>query len=406
MSDQTANAELKRLRAQFADLQAELARVHHRLDMFETLVENATDSIIIYDQQGTILYTNPAALHMHHLKPSDTLVGTSVAALIAPEEHPRMGSELPEALAASGSWSGMLTLQRPDGSRMLSYQSVKMLADDQGQVVYQASFGRDVSEQQRIEETMRANEERMRLVIGNAPIVLFALDRDGIFTLSDGSGLKAMGLVPGQVVGISIFEIYREAPDFLVGIRRALAGETVKIIAGGAGLTYEQTLVPLRDDQGKILGLIGVAIDITERMRADEQRVALQEEVIQAQQAALRELSTPLIPIANGVIAMPLIGTIDSSRAQQMMESLLIQVAEQQSEVAIIDITGVQVVDTQVAAALLRTAQAVQMLGARVVLTGIRPEVAQTLVGIGADLSSITTKGTFQMGIAYALERR
>ena len=139
---------------------------------------------------------------------------------------------------------------------------------------------------------------------------------------------------------------------------------------------------------------------------ADEQRVALQEEVIQAQQAALRELSTPLIPIANGVIAMPLIGTIDSSRAQQMMESLLIQVAEQQAEVAIIDITGVQVVDTQVAAALLRTAQAVQMLGARVVLTGIRPEVAQTLVGIGADLSSITTKGTFQMGIAYALERR
>ena len=215
-----------------------------------------------------------------------------------------------------------------------------------------------------------------------------------------------MGLVPGQVVGISIFEIYREAPEFLVGIRRALAGETVKIIAGSAGLTYEQTLVPLRDDQGKISGLIGVAIDITERMRADEQRVALQEEVIQAQQAALRELSTPLIPIANGVIAMPLIGTIDSSRAQQMMESLLIQVAEQQAEVAIIDITGVQVVDTQVAAALLRTAQAVQMLGARVVLTGIRPEVAQTLVGIGADLSSITTKGTFQMGIAYALERR
>jgi rsbT co-antagonist protein RsbR len=405
VSEQTVDGDLQPLSVQIAELRAELTRTKHRLEMFEKLAENASDTIFIYDQQGTIIYHNPAALRMHHLQPSDSLLGTAVTARIAPEELSRLSKEIPEAFAKNGFWSGLTKLQRPDGSNLISYQSTTMLPRGEDGVVYQASFGRDVTEQVQAEERMRVNEERLHIVINNAPIVLFALDRDGVFTLSDGHGLKAMGLEPGQVVGMSAFDLYRDAPDFVADLRRALAGETVKSISAGSGLSYEQTFVPLRDAQGEISGMLGVAIDTTDRTRAEEQRIALQEEVIQAQQAALRELSTPLIPIAEGVIAMPLIGTIDSARAQQMMEALLTGVAEQQSEVAIVDITGVQVVDTQVAAALLRTAQAVQMLGAKVVLTGIRPEVAQTLVGIGADLSSIITKGTFQMGIAYALER-
>lgn len=100
---------------------------------------------------------------------------------------------------------------------------------------------------------------------------------------------------------------------------------------------------------------------------------------------------------------MPLIGTVDSRRAQLVLETLLEGIAAYQAQVAILDITGVQIVDTQVANALIDAAQAVRLLGADVVLTGIRPEVAQTLVGIGADLSGIITCSTLQSGIAYAL---
>lgn len=148
------------------------------------------------------------------------------------------------------------------------------------------------------------------------------------------------------------------------------------------------------------------ASDLAALRAAEREREALQHELIEAQQAALRELGTPLFPVAEGVVVMPLIGAIDSNRAQQILEGLLEGVARQRAAMAIIDITGVKVVDTQVAGALLRAAQAVRLLGAEVVLTGISPEVAQTLVQIGADMSALTTRGSLQSGMAYALSRR
>jgi rsbT co-antagonist protein RsbR len=144
--------------------------------------------------------------------------------------------------------------------------------------------------------------------------------------------------------------------------------------------------------------------NITERKRAEEalrQSIAL-EETIRAQQATLAELSTPLIPISDQVMVMPLIGSVDSRRAQQVIDTLLQGISTSGAQVAILDITGVPVVDTQVANALIRAAQAVKLLGAQVVLTGIRPEVAQTLVGLGTDLSGVTTRSSLQSGIAYA----
>jgi rsbT co-antagonist protein RsbR len=127
------------------------------------------------------------------------------------------------------------------------------------------------------------------------------------------------------------------------------------------------------------------------------------EEVITAQKEALRELSTPIIPISDTVMIMPLIGTIDTARAQQVIETLLEGVAASRIRTAIIDITGVLLVDTQVANVLIQAAQAVKLLGAQVVLTGIRPEVSQTLVGLGIELRGIVTQSTLQSGIAYAI---
>jgi len=143
---------------------------------------------------------------------------------------------------------------------------------------------------------------------------------------------------------------------------------------------------------------------IEQQKQAEAERAALHEQIIEAQRAALRELSTPLIPVSDNVVIMPLIGTIDTGRAQQVMETLLEGVAHQQATLAILDITGVSVVDTQVAQALVSAAQAVRLLGARVMLTGIQPQIAQTLVHLGVDLSSIETRGSLQAGIATALK--
>jgi anti-anti-sigma regulatory factor len=162
-------------------------------------------------------------------------------------------------------------------------------------------------------------------------------------------------------------------------------------------------LFPLLNIQGEIYAVGGISTDMTERKRAEEERTILQQQIIDAQQAAIRELSTPLLPLAEHVIALPLVGSIDSSRAQQVMETLLEGIAAYQADVAIVDITGVKVVDTQIAQMLLQTARAVRLLGAQIILTGISSALAQTLVHLGADLSGVITRSTLQQGIAWAL---
>lgn len=167
-----------------------------------------------------------------------------------------------------------------------------------------------------------------------------------------------------------------------------------------------QTSFVIYGSDGQLANIVNTVRDITEYIEQEEQQKSLKEQVIAAQQATLRELSTPLIPLARGVLVMPLIGAIDSQRAQQVIEELLHGASQHKARVVIVDITGVAVVDTQVANALLRAAQAVKLLGADVVLTGIRPEIAQTLVGLGVDLSVITTRSSLESGIAQVLGKQ
>lgn len=148
-----------------------------------------------------------------------------------------------------------------------------------------------------------------------------------------------------------------------------------------------------------------LALELRERERAEAARAALQEEIIGVQNARLAEMSTPIIPITDRIMVMPLIGTMDRQRAQQVLSTALSGVQSHRAEVVIIDITGVKLVDIDVASTLIGTAGALRLLGAQAVITGIRPDVAQTLIRLDVDFGAIVTKGTLQSGIAYALGR-
>lgn len=128
----------------------------------------------------------------------------------------------------------------------------------------------------------------------------------------------------------------------------------------------------------------------------------LQQQVISAQRSTIHELSTPIVPINDQILVLPLVGAIDTTRAQQIMEKMLDAIIQQHAQVLIVDITGIAVVDTQVANYLLQSAQAAQLLGAHVILVGIAPEVAQTIVQLGIDLSSIMTRSTLKEGLRLA----
>jgi rsbT co-antagonist protein RsbR len=129
------------------------------------------------------------------------------------------------------------------------------------------------------------------------------------------------------------------------------------------------------------------------------------EEVIRRQQQEILELSTPVVKLWEGVVAVPLIGTLDSERTQVVMESLLEMIVETGSTVAIIDITGVPTVDTLVAQHLIKTVAAARLMGAECIISGIRPQIAQTIVHLGIDLQGVQTKASMADAITVALAR-
>jgi|SRR6478672_5135694 len=131
----------------------------------------------------------------------------------------------------------------------------------------------------------------------------------------------------------------------------------------------------------------------------------VREEVIMRQQEELLELSTPVVKLWEGILALPIIGTLDSARTQIVMESLLQKIVETGSEVAIIDITGVPTVDTLTAQHLLKTVTAARLMGADCILSGIRPQIAQTIVYLGVDLADIVTKASLADAFLLALKR-
>jgi len=129
------------------------------------------------------------------------------------------------------------------------------------------------------------------------------------------------------------------------------------------------------------------------------------EEVIQRQQRDLLELSTPVVTLWEGILAIPLIGTLDSERTQVVMESLLERIVETGASIAIIDITGVPTVDTLVAQHLLKTVGAARLMGAECIISGIRPQIAQTIIHLGVDLGDVATKSSLAAAFVLALGR-
>jgi len=264
---------------------------------------------------------------------------------------------------------------------------------------------------ERSEQALRTSEQRFRDVMDAAGEYIWEIDTNGRYTFVSRRIADVPGYSPAEVVGHTPFEFM--PPDDAQHLAAWFADRAThpepfrdlvhrSIHRDGRIITQRGSGVPVFAE-GTLVGYRGAGLDVTEQTAMQAEREQMQAQLIQAQQDTLRELSTPLIPIADHGVIMPLIGAIDTIRAQQILESLLEGVAAHQAEVAILDITGVQVVDTQVAQALIRAAQAVKLLGARIMLTGIQPQIAQTLVHLGIDLQGITTHSTLQSGITAAL---
>lgn len=378
-------------------------RREDELRIFKLLVESAPDGIGIADTNLVLTYTNPAFTRMLGYQ---DLVGMSVSAITHPDDLDIL-SHIAQRVLQGDTPRETIRYIHSNGSSVTVQASALALHDRSGNLIGYASINRDITEQLQAGESLRASEQRQRALLAAIPDLMFLLDTDGVFldykTDSSGDLLIPPELFLGKrAVDVLPPHLAEQVMMHLEAIKRTHEVQTYEyqIMINGELRDYEARMVMSNND------ILVLSRDVTQQRRAERERQAMQEQIIQAQQAALRELSTPLMPIADGVVVMPIIGAIDSMRAQQVMETLLQGIAEHNAEIAILDITGVKVVDTQVAAALIRAAQAARMLGARVVLTGISPEIAQTLVHIGVEMREMVAKPTLQQGIAYALEQR
>jgi rsbT co-antagonist protein RsbR len=186
-----------------------------------------------------------------------------------------------------------------------------------------------------------------------------------------------------------------------------------------AGATLLQITAEVSDLKGSVVDIIRrehaddggetlvAAVELMGTLRVVVMEIALSEgaEVIDRQRQQLMELSTPVIKLWDRVVAVPLIGTLDSARTQVVMETLLQAIVDQNAAIAILDITGVPMVDTVVAQYLLKTAMAVRLMGSECVISGIRPQIAQTIVQLGIDLGDIITRATLADALAWALAK-
>lgn len=196
---------------------------------------------------------------------------------------------------------------------------------------------------------------------------------------------------------------FREEVNRSVADTGGWVGNLVYMREDGSRFEAHLTSFAVRDEAGRKIARCAILRDLTALKHAEDEQRKLAAEVIAAQQRALEELGTPLVPIAEGVLVMPLVGRIDRGRAERMLGVLLSGIEEQAARVVLLDITGVKTADREAASALVRAARAAKLLGAEVVLTGIGPDLARTFVELDADFGSLETKATLGDGVAHAL---
>jgi rsbT co-antagonist protein RsbR len=310
---------------------------------------------------------------------------------------------------------------------------------------------REVAERKRAEAALAWEQHLLRVFLDNVPDAIYFKDAEGRFVRINKAQAERLGLSdPAQAVGKTDFDFWEEKVARVVydqeqEIMRSgqiLVGEQKKPYVDGRYGWVAATKLPLRDEEGKVIGTFGITRNITqfkqaeaererllaelekayadverqvrerttelqqeiaERERAQKESLRLQQEVIEAQQRAIQELSTPILPVLEGVIIMPLIGSVDTLRARDVTRNLLAGIQKHQAKVVILDITGLSVVDSGVAAYLNKTIQTTRLKGARTIVTGISDAVAETIVDLGIDWSEIETLCDLRTGLRAAL---
>lgn len=354
---------------------------------------------------------------------------------IRPEDLDAVQVSMKDALEKGTTFTWNARLQMPNGSlRWLRFMSTPHVQPDGailwfGQV-FDATTERETEQRLLAAEQARERTENMlKKVVEQLPVGVSVMSTNKEPVLWNDAFHGHVGQIEtGKEFGYKdLSTVYR--PDGVtpyplddLPVMRALRGEQVETAdmclgsaAGEINRRLAVSATPLRDAQDQLWAALLVTRDVTDERRMDEElRVRARQladsekeksELIERLRYAIDELSNPILEVWNDVLAMPIIGIVDSRRSAEMTERLLAEVSRTQAKHVIVDLTGVEVVDTKTADNLVKLVRSVELIGARCMLTGIKPAVAQTLVNIGVDFSRLETLRNLRHGLREALRR-
>lgn len=420
------------------------------------VVETLAEAVVTIDEASVIRFVNPAAERIFGYAPGE-LIGMHMTALM-PDYLRRLHEEGMRRYVETGakhiSWDGVELPGLHKSGREIPLE-ISFGEFALGGRRYFTGVARDITERRRTDTRLAAQYEVTRALaeasdfdeavprilravceaLGWEVGALWALDREaGVLRfveswsakgvdvrefeqLSRGrtfargdSGLPARVWERGEPLWVEDIATNGSFPRSEAASREGLHGAfAFPATVGGETIAvlefFSREVRPPDDALLAMMSHVGSQLgQVIERRRAESEHARLREQVVRAQDELLAELSTPLIPLTREIVLMPIVGALDAKRARRMIDALLRGLAETRSPVAIIDITGVAVVDSHVANTILQSAHAARLLGTHVVLTGIRAGVARSLVRLDVDLSGVNTRKTLQEGIALALE--
>ena len=376
-------------------------------EIFKELADSALDGIIMTDVTLQIIYANRAA-HTMLGYTEEELIGQNARIIWSEEDLPRLQTFMPQIM--SQGWNGEVRNKRKDGTLIVvSSTAFPMGNPDNGLPTTLAIILHDITEHKQVEEAMRDSEARYSAVVTQA--------KDGVIILQDNycqfvnqALADMLGYTPNEMENTPVIRyIAPESLELVANrIKARLAGQEVPPVYEANLLRKDGTVIEAELSAGVIqyrgkAADVGLIRDISERKRIQAEREHLQQGLIEAQRQAIQELSTPIIPVMDQIIVMPLIGSIDSMRAQDITRTLLTGIRENRAKVVILDITGVLLVDSGVANHLNKTIQAARLKGARTIITGVSDAVAETIVDLGIDWSGVETLADLRIGLMVAL---
>lgn len=277
-----------------------------------------------------------------------------------------------------------------------------------------------------LEEVVIELQDQKRLLeamVNNLADGVMVANAEGVITRLNPAVVRIIGGASGSGPGelAEVFEVlrpdgYSPFPESEQPLARALRGEAVegeevfvRHRDRPEGVFILASASPLISDDGRSMGAVAIFHDISDRKRWERElemqltREREKNEVLEKMQMAIQELSTPVLELWDDILALPVIGIVDSKRSSEMMERLLEEVVRRQAQFVIIDITGVDVVDTATADRFMKLVTAVEYLGARCMLTGTRGQVAQTLASLGVDMGQMIALRTLKHGLRECL---